>query len=78
MRSVEGISTVHGGEEVKLEEIDRCAAGGVDFAFETTLAGKAYVHRISSSWQSLGAASCPPSVAKRSLTLAGFARQSAS
>lgn len=25
----------------------------MDFAFETTLAGKAYVHRIS-SWQSLG------------------------
>ena len=34
-------------------EIDRCGAVGVDFAFETTLAGKAYVHRIS-SWQSLG------------------------
>jgi predicted ABC-type ATPase len=34
-------------------EIDRCAAVGVDFAFETTLAGKAYVHRIC-SWQSLG------------------------
>ncbi len=36
-----------------LEEIDRCAAVGVDFAFETTLAGKGYVYRIS-SWQSLG------------------------
>ncbi len=36
-----------------LEEIDRCAAAGISFAFETTLAGKAYVHRIS-SWQSLG------------------------
>ena len=34
-------------------EIDRCAAVGMDFAFETTLAGKAYVHRIC-SWQSLG------------------------
>ena len=36
-----------------LEEIDRCGAVGVDFAFETTLAGKAYFHRIC-SWQSLG------------------------
>jgi len=36
-----------------LEEIDRCGAVGVDFAFETTLAGKAYVHRIC-SWHSLG------------------------
>jgi predicted ABC-type ATPase len=36
-----------------LEEIDRCVAAGMDFAFETTLAGKGYVHRIS-SWQSLG------------------------
>ena len=36
-----------------LEEIDRCGAVDVDFAFETTLAGKAYVHRIC-SWQSLG------------------------
>jgi predicted ABC-type ATPase len=36
-----------------LEEIDRCGAAGISFAFETTLAGKAYVHRIS-SWQSLG------------------------
>jgi predicted ABC-type ATPase len=36
-----------------LEEIDRCGAVGMDFAFETTLSGKAYVHRIS-SWQSLG------------------------
>jgi len=36
-----------------LEEIDRCGAAGISFAFETTLAGKAYVHRIS-AWQSLG------------------------
>ncbi|MDH4406657.1 MAG: hypothetical protein QE276_11710 [Cyanobium sp. D14.bin.5] len=36
-----------------LEEIDRCGAAGMDFAFETTLAGRAYVHRIN-SWQSLG------------------------
>ena len=36
-----------------LEEIDRCGAAGMDFAFETTLAGKAYVLRIR-SWQSLG------------------------
>ena len=36
-----------------LEEIDRCAAAGISFGFETTLAGKGYVHRIS-SWQSLG------------------------
>jgi predicted ABC-type ATPase len=36
-----------------LEEIDRCGAAGMDFAFETTLAGKAYVHRIN-AWQSLG------------------------
>jgi len=36
-----------------IEEIDRCGAAGMDFAFETTLAGKAYVHRIN-SWQSLG------------------------
>jgi len=36
-----------------LEEIDRCVAQGISFAFETTLAGKGYVHRIS-SWQSLG------------------------
>jgi len=36
-----------------IEEIDRCGAVGMDFAFETTLAGKAYVHRIN-SWQSLG------------------------
>jgi predicted ABC-type ATPase len=36
-----------------LEEIDRCAAAGISFALETTLAGKASVHRIS-SWQSLG------------------------
>jgi predicted ABC-type ATPase len=29
-----------------LEEIDRCAAVGVDFAFETTLAGKGYLKRV--------------------------------
>ena len=33
-----------------LEEIDRCAAEGVDFAFETTLAGKGYLRRIE-LWQ---------------------------
>jgi len=27
-----------------LEEIDRCAAIGISFAFETTLAGKTYAH----------------------------------
>lgn len=36
-----------------LEEIDRCGAAGISFAFEITLAGMAYVHRIS-SWQSQG------------------------
>jgi predicted ABC-type ATPase len=36
-----------------LEEIDRCGAAGISFAIETTLSGKAYVHRIN-SWQSLG------------------------
>ena len=36
-----------------LEEIDRCAASGVDFAFETTLAGKAYLQRIH-QWQADG------------------------
>ena len=36
-----------------LEEIDRCAAAGISFAFETTLARKAFIHRIS-SWQRLG------------------------
>ena len=36
-----------------LEEIDRCGSAGISFAIETTLSGKAYVHRIS-SWQSLG------------------------
>lgn len=36
-----------------LEEIDRCMAEGISFAFETTLAGKAYAHRIS-DWQNLG------------------------
>jgi len=29
-----------------LEEIDRCAEEGADFAFETTLAGKVYLRRI--------------------------------
>jgi predicted ABC-type ATPase len=29
-----------------LEEIDRCASAGISFAFETTLAGKAYLQRI--------------------------------
>ena len=36
-----------------LEEIDRCAAAGISFAFETTLSGKAYVHRIE-NWQAQG------------------------
>jgi len=36
-----------------LEEIDRCAAAGMDFAFETTLAGKGYAHRIQ-QWQTQG------------------------
>lgn len=36
-----------------LEEIDRCAATGISFAFETTLAGKGYAHRIE-GWQSSG------------------------
>jgi predicted ABC-type ATPase len=36
-----------------LEEIDRCGAAGISFAFETMLAGKAYVHRIS-FWQRVG------------------------
>ncbi len=36
-----------------LEEIDRCGAAGISFAFETTLAGKGYAHRIG-YWQSLG------------------------
>lgn len=36
-----------------LEEIDRCMAEGISFAFETTLAGKAYAHRIN-DWQKLG------------------------
>ena len=36
-----------------LEEIDRCGAAGMDFAFETTLAGKAYLQRIH-LWQADG------------------------
>jgi predicted ABC-type ATPase len=36
-----------------LEEIDRCGAAGMDFAFETTLAGKAYLQRIH-QWQADG------------------------
>jgi predicted ABC-type ATPase len=36
-----------------LVEIDRCAAAGISFAFETTLAGKGYAHRVG-HWQSLG------------------------
>ncbi len=36
-----------------LEEIDRCGAAGISFAFETTLAGKSYAHRIR-EWQILG------------------------
>ena len=36
-----------------LDEIDRCGAAGTSFAFETTLAGKGYTHRIG-YWQSLG------------------------
>ncbi len=36
-----------------LEEIDCCAAAGIRFALETTLAGKSYAHRIQ-QWQILG------------------------
>jgi len=36
-----------------LGEIDRCGAAGMDFAFETTLAGKAYLQRIH-QWQAHG------------------------
>ena len=36
-----------------LEEIDRCAAAGISFAFETTLAGKGYLRRIA-AWRLLG------------------------
>ena len=36
-----------------LEEIDHSAAAGISFAFETTLSGKSYVHRIR-SWQLSG------------------------
>jgi predicted ABC-type ATPase len=35
-----------------LEEIDRCVGEGISFAFETTLAGKGYAHRIG-EWQSV-------------------------
>ncbi|MFM1799435.1 MAG: hypothetical protein RLZZ117_1713 [Cyanobacteriota bacterium] len=36
-----------------LEEIDRCGAQGISFAFETTLAGKGYLRRIA-GWRLLG------------------------
>ena len=36
-----------------LEEIDRCVGDGISFAFETTLAGKGYAHRIG-EWQTRG------------------------
>jgi len=36
-----------------LEEIDRCAAAGISFGFETTLAGKGYLRRIA-TWGLLG------------------------
>src|SRR4051794_37373509 len=36
-----------------LEEIDRNAAAGISFAFETTLAGHTYIRRIR-SWRSAG------------------------
>jgi predicted ABC-type ATPase len=36
-----------------LEEIDRCVGDGISFAFETTLAGKGYAHRIG-YWQTMG------------------------
>ncbi|MCY4663294.1 MAG: hypothetical protein OXC00_01365 [Acidimicrobiaceae bacterium] len=36
-----------------LEEIDRLAAAGRSFAFETTLAGRGYLRRIE-QWRSLG------------------------
>lgn len=36
-----------------LEEIDRCAAAGISFAFETTLAGKGYLRRIA-AWKLMG------------------------
>ena len=36
-----------------LEEIDRCAAAGISFALETTLAGKGYLRRIA-TWRLLG------------------------
>ena len=36
-----------------LEEIDKCVNAGQNFAFETTLSGLAYLHKIK-IWQSLG------------------------
>ena len=36
-----------------LEEIDRNAAAGVSFGFETTLAGRSYVHRLA-TWRASG------------------------
>ena len=36
-----------------LEEIDRNAAAGESFAFETTLAGRSYVHRLD-AWRASG------------------------
>ena len=36
-----------------LEEIDRCGAAGISFAFETTLAGKGYLKRIE-HWRRAG------------------------
>ena len=36
----------------RLEKIDRCAAAGISFAFETTLAGKGDAHQIQ-QWQTL-------------------------
>jgi predicted ABC-type ATPase len=40
-------------ERLMLEEIDRCSARGWSFAFETTLAGLGYVHRIE-AWRRQG------------------------
>ena len=36
-----------------LEEIDKCVKAGQSFAFETTLSGLAYLHKIE-MWQRLG------------------------
>lgn len=36
-----------------LEEIDRCARAGESFAFETTLSGHTYLHRID-AWRAAG------------------------